>query len=524
MPIDIISNRFELIFQEKDMLFNATKGAVLFVIMCAMALGSLAAPQELVPSTRKGSTTKDKGEALKPVYGGQEVKKSAAHISTDLPEPPDLDAPPSFQPIEETALLQPAPSLTLTIPAKNVRTNRALIQEGRIAALVNNDIISMTDIQYRLRLQTRGQLASLPKEQRDKVTQDILRTIIDENIKLQATKMMGIIVDDAQVKDHLQLIEKQHKLPAGKFIMDTRHLGVPLYTLYNQVRADLAWSTFIQELYKQTRQLHKHDIRATLRKDISTTPQYHLAEIVVYTDGPESVTRAQEILQKAINSLKKGMPFPQAAFQYSESPSMVNGGNIGWVHQDMLESEVAEVLERLTPGQISSMPIETPEALKIILLIDKKGPSVQHPIITARQLNVKLSDEVINNADLLQKETNRLNELVATVNSCGDFDQLSDQIPNAESHIYQDMRLLDLTPDLKNVLETLEVGQASHGIFNATSKTLSFFLICRKEMVDSNKIAYMENQENEMLQQRLNALSDQKLRDFRRTAAIDIRM
>lgn len=85
-------------------------------------------------------------------------------------------------------------------------------------------------------------------------------------------------------------------------------------------------------------------------------------------DDTNAIGLAREIEIK----LKDGAAFPDMARVYSQGSQQHQGGDWGWVERSVLRKELADVAFSLHTGQTSD-PIETPDAVYIMLVEDKKG-------------------------------------------------------------------------------------------------------------------------------------------------------
>ena len=83
----------------------------------------------------------------------------------------------------------------------------------RIAAIVNEDVISVYDLMHRMRLVLVTSRLSDTPEIRKRLTGQVLRNLIDERLQLQEAKRLKITVSDEQVNDLLIKLNKQNGLP-----------------------------------------------------------------------------------------------------------------------------------------------------------------------------------------------------------------------------------------------------------------------------------------------------------------------
>lgn len=110
------------------------------------------------------------------------------------------------------------------------------------------------------------------------------------------------------------------------------------------------------------------------------------------------------------------------------------------------------------------------------------------------------------------------------MSKCEEFDQLPDQIPNAQIHVYKSVQPSDLSPDLQNVFSTLNVGKPSKAIFNKANATIVFFLICERSKKNPQELKHSEGIANQISGRRFMAISEQKLVEAKRMASVELRI
>ena len=403
------------------------------------------------------------------------------------------------------------------------RKDRRPSGEANIAAIVNGTPISVKDVKNKLKLALKMPLDKLSPMEKEQVQRQILSTLIDESIKIQTTEKLGLKIDPKDIESTMEHIEKQNGMPKGGLRKMLKDKGVAESVFTNGIKADILWRQYIGAWAGNTLELNKKELQELVTPSLSETIQYHLAEIEIYTPEGEPEEKSLDALNKILEKLKSKQPFMMLAHTLSHAPSAARGGDIGWINQDMLDTETLEVIEKLRPGQVTS-PLKTDHGYKIILLIDKKDMGTLQPTLTARQIEIKISEDISSKPKDLNEKMEKLTKLVQTITTCSEFDQLADQIPDSQIHVYKTVRLSELSPDLQMVLKDLEIGIPSKAIFNSSNNTIVFFLLCEKNETLVDKAKSVEGIANEISNQRFMSISEQKLKEAKRVASIEIRI
>src|SRR5215469_14962765 len=89
-----------------------------------------------------------------------------------------------------------------------VTTVSAWSQETRIAAVVNDDVISLGDLESRVKLVLMSsQLPDTPQS-RERITPQVLHSLIDETLELQEAKQYDLNVPDQEIDEAIDRLEK----------------------------------------------------------------------------------------------------------------------------------------------------------------------------------------------------------------------------------------------------------------------------------------------------------------------------
>jgi parvulin-like peptidyl-prolyl isomerase len=88
--------------------------------------------------------------------------------------------------------------------------------EMRIAAVVNDEVISVFDLISRLRMVLLSSNIPDSPEARQRVEAQVLRSLVDEKLQLQEAKKQNVVATDDEVNNALGQIEKQNNMQPGQ--------------------------------------------------------------------------------------------------------------------------------------------------------------------------------------------------------------------------------------------------------------------------------------------------------------------
>ncbi len=250
-------------------------------------------------------------------------------------------------------------------------------QRVGIAAVVNDDVITFSDIEDRMRLYMLGAPPNLPPEAKQKVLQQAMYRLVDEKLQLQEAKSLNINPTDKEVEDGFAMLAAQNKATPEQFRDRLTQAGVNLNTIQDQIRAELAWTQVVRRKLRPQIVISENEIDTEfdrLQRSSGRT-EYRIAEIFLSFDGEASEKNAREQMERLIVDLGKGRPFSQAAREYSEAPGAATGGDLGWIEEGILAPELNDAITKLQPGQLSP-PIRTNKGYHLLFLRDVRQKGV----------------------------------------------------------------------------------------------------------------------------------------------------
>lgn len=237
----------------------------------------------------------------------------------------------------------------------------AIADAAGIEAVVNDNPISAFDVD------NRAQLIQLQEGGSGTVSSELRRRalaqLVAEEVKAAELKQQNIVISKEDIDRAIHHIEMQNGLADGYFEQEFQARGIEEATLRRQIAADLGWMRLVQRdmpevaLPKDAVKQKKAELAAALKKD-----RYHVAEIVTNDED-----KALEAWQK----IQEGMPFPEAVAAYSIGDSKAEGGLVGWIEKTHYPKAVADVLTKMTAGQVSR-PIASGKTYVILGLMEKR--------------------------------------------------------------------------------------------------------------------------------------------------------
>ncbi|MBI1302104.1 MAG: rotamase [Alphaproteobacteria bacterium] len=257
----------------------------------------------------------------------------------------------------------------LTLPAY------ATMQE--IAAVVNDTAISMSDLEKRLRLIIVSSGLQNTNEIKQRIAPQVLGSLVNEQIMLQEAKKIDISVSDEEIEAGIEQIAKQNSRESAEFKKMITSSGIDIVTMRDQVRAQIAWSKFIQARLRSKVVISERDVDATLERLRSKigTEEYHIAEIFLPVDAQKQEAQVKQLANRLVSEIRSGKAsFPKLAQQFSKAAGSTNGGDLGWIQDSHMGDQFLEAVKKIEKKQVTN-PIKMPTGYHILFLRDTRTVS-----------------------------------------------------------------------------------------------------------------------------------------------------
>ncbi len=405
----------------------------------------------------------------------------------------------------------------LAAPATSARAQDAL----RIAAVVNDEIVSVFDLTTRLRIALFSSRLEDTPENRRRLAPPVLRALIDERLEFQEAKRLNISASDEEMNQTVARVEQGNRMPPGGLKQLAAGLNVPYDTMLDQIRAQLLWIKVVNRLYGARATPSPEDIQdrlAQLRANLGR-PEYDISEIFLPFDGSQSDAEVKALADNLSAQLRSGAPFEQAARQFSRSPTAGRGGDLGWVPQGELEPELDAVLPNLGTNEISA-PIRTESGYTILKVGGRRVQQGANPAETRLRLSqIKLPEtgpKAISAADRAKV----LSYIQASVRGCEAFDAYGKSLATPGTGPLGSLKQGELPSAIAGVVTPLAVGAPSAAIDLGGVPTV--LMVCGRDVPST--LPSEEQISTQLRSQRLERAAERHLRDLRRLAIIDIRI
>lgn len=393
----------------------------------------------------------------------------------------------------------------------------------RIAAVVNDEVITTSDLRQRVQLALAASGLPDTPETHQRLVPQALRALIDERLQLQEAERLNISVSEQEIDAAFARLAEQNRMTPEQFEQVMAARGIPREPLREQLRATVAWGKVVQRELRPRVEIGPEEIDEALAriKANAGKPEYLVAEIFLAVDDPDQDEEVRRFAERLVDQIRQGANFPALARQFSQAAGAASGGDLGWVQQGQLPAELDQVLRQMQPGEISR-PIRSVSGYHILLVRDRRTVLSGDPNeirVALKQLLLPLPEGAgPDQVAALQREAEAVRQ---QVKSCADMDRAIAETEAPFSGDVGTVRLGDLPAELARLLATLPEQQPSPVITGPND--VRVLIVCERQEPPTT-LPSREEIANALGQERLDMLQRRLMRDLRRAAFVDVRV
>ncbi len=424
-----------------------------------------------------------------------------------------------------------------------IAPSHAVEREG-IAAVVNDNIISYSDIRARMKL---GMISSgLPntEEMRNRMQEQVLEVLINESLQMQEAEKLGITITEEQIDHGFATVAQQNQMGPDDFLKQLQSKGIPVETMERQIRAQLAWQQVVRRKLLPQINVSENDIDSVfdnIERNAGSI-EFHVAEIFLAVPDETQEENVKATAEQLLQKLVGGETFSTIAQRHSQSPGSSRGGDLGWLREGQMAPEIETAVKRMKPGQVSP-PIRSTSGYHLVFLrgvrqvpdldttqgIPNAGPQ-SGAAVRLQRVHIPVAPD--ENSALVAAKTARAVKLQETLQGCAAMKAVFPEFDAPGTGDLGTINVSSLPQQIADVVNGLAIGQASPPIRDPEG--ISVLMVCergRPSLVESDQAPSVRDDEqkreqiaNKLGLERLDMMQQRYLRDLKATAFIDKRI
>ena len=271
-------------------------------------------------------------------------------------------------------------ALLLLLPAATLRAESELIE--RVAAVVNDDIILLSEVRETA-VVFEGRLSNVTDPvERERKYKEILHIALDrmieERLLEQQIEELKYTVGEAEVDANIRQIMDKNNIPDIETFKEVlRRQGLDWREYRKQVKKQIKRWQFISAKVGGKVKVSDEDVLREYQKSQSKHNkeyEYHPRHILFKVPEGQDADFERRIVQR-LNELRgrvaDGEDFGELAKKYSQGPTAVHGGDLGWVRAGVTVPEFDKVIRELKESQVSEV-VRTRFGYHLIQLVERR--------------------------------------------------------------------------------------------------------------------------------------------------------
>ncbi|PPR17159.1 MAG: Chaperone SurA [Alphaproteobacteria bacterium MarineAlpha9_Bin3] len=390
-----------------------------------------------------------------------------------------------------------------------------------IVAIVNDEPITMMDLDARLRLIIVS--SNLPNnlETRNNLSGQVLQSLISERLQHQEAKKLGIRVTDQEIQNNIRFIEQQNNMEENQLIETLFNSGVPKSALPIRLKSNLIMQKLLQNIIRPKVIINNNEVNNEYNNLLANDGkiEYQFSEISFKFS---SLSKKEEIILIA-NQIRKKI-IEEDNFDMIGKRIQENGTgtykNNDWKLINKINKDIFLNINNLEKNEISELVI-TNTGVSIIKVVGKrqfKIPELSHTVTDIAFISFDLPINK-NKTNLVVEDIRGITENLKT---CDEMTEISKIHGNKRGKYLGKILLKNLPTYFIEELKSLNINQPSKPII--ASDGIYVTMICKYNKKLNQEFAIKEMIKDNIRDRSTSILRERYLLDLNRKALIDVRI
>jgi len=295
-----------------------------------------------------------------------------------------------------------------------------------VAAVVNEGVV--------LKSQFYKQLAMIKKRAADQgmklppekvLNEQILERLIVTEIQMQRAERIGLTsqISDQYINQSIQRIADQNGVRFEDMPSLLAKDGVDYAEFRESLREELTLNELKNIEVMRNIRVSEREIKQCIievENNVVVNSDWQLSHILLTIPESADARTAEEVQQRAdeiYSRLLDNADFRELAARYSEGPTALEGGSLGWLKGEQIPSIFTGVLQDMEAGDVSK-PFRTANSIHIVKVDDLRSAVEHSEIKQAKVRHILIApNEIIDDATAKQ----RLEEALRKIRGGADF-------------------------------------------------------------------------------------------------------
>ena len=389
-------------------------------------------------------------------------------------------------------------------------TNLSILERlpTSIFATVNNDPISIYDLIQRSNLFSVSSKIPINEQFETNILPDLISGYIDEIIKRQEIKRLGITVSNEQIQNIVSEIEKENGFKKGEFKEYLKDNKTDISILEKQLETSIGWRQLVSNKFRSQVVIQDSEVEAILTKlKSSIGKEEFLIEQIFLSFEDKKENEVLNNIRNLHKQVTSGGDFISISKQFSDS---FGGkvGNIGWISELDLDPKNVNEVKKIEIKKLSQ-PLKGDNGYFIIKVIDKK--------VTGDELIGEVS---LYKFELIEKNE-EINLLLKKIKNCDELVEFSNKYATTDSGSLGKLKFNELPSNIRSVVKKMNKNEISD-VLETESENFQLMLcdVKKTKTIIPSKFKITEI----LMNKKLDTIARQYMSELRTKAIIDVRI
>ena len=389
-------------------------------------------------------------------------------------------------------------------------TNLSILERlpTSIFATVNNDPISIYDLIQRSNLFSVSSKIPINEQFETNILPDLISGYIDEIIKRQEIKRLGITVSNEQIQNIVSEIEKENGFKKGEFKEYLKDNKTDISILEKQLETSIGWRQLVSNKFRNQVIIQDSEVETILTKlKSSIGKEEFLIEQIFLSFEDKKENEVLNNIRNLHKQVTSGGDFISISKQFSDS---FGGkvGNIGWISELDLDPKIVNEVKKIEIKKLSQ-PLKGDNGYFIIKVIDKK--------VTGDELIGEVS---LYKFELIEKNE-EINLLLKKIKNCDELVEFSNKYATTDSGSLGKLKFNELPSNIRSVVKKMNKNEISD-VLETESENFQLMLcdVKKTKTIIPSKFKITEI----LMNKKLDTIARQYMSELRTKAIIDVRI
>jgi peptidyl-prolyl cis-trans isomerase SurA len=269
-------------------------------------------------------------------------------------------------------------SMSLLIQTMYARQSHSAVLLDRIVAIVNNEVITWSELRSAISLEAKSFLDKVPDDNKDEamkgLEKEFLNNLIDMKLELQEARQKGLELTKTEIDNAIADIKKKYDLTDEALLRSLKAEGLTFEEYRTRLGEQIMVSKLVNIEVKSDIVISDKEIAdyyEANKNKLGSIEKLRIRQIFFAMPKDQSEKSIVEArAQEVISRLDKGEDFSQLAAEFSEDASRNFGGDLGYISKGSALKEVENAAYALKAGEVSK-PFWSSAGLHIIKLEER---------------------------------------------------------------------------------------------------------------------------------------------------------